>query len=142
VAVTPTNVRHWRLARYRQYLPWIIAAAFTVSGVIHLADPAAFTSIVPHFLPWHTGLVYASGVAELVCAIGLWRRRRWAGIAAAVLLVIIWPANFQGAITAQHGHDLTTKMVGWGRLPLQIPFIWFALQSGRDRAEGGSPDLA
>jgi uncharacterized membrane protein len=138
--VTPTNLGHWRSARYRQYLPWIIAAAFTVSGVIHLAHPATFTPIVPHFLPWHTELVYASGVAELVCAVGLWRRNRWAGIAAAVLLVIIWPANLQSAIAAQHGHDLTTQVVGWGRLPLQIPLIWFALQSGRDQAEGDSPD--
>lgn len=138
--MTPTNLGHWRSARYRQYLPWIIAAAFTVSGVIHLAHPATFTPIVPHFLPWHTELVYASGVAELVCAVGLWRRNRWAGIAAAVLLVIIWPANLQSAIAAQHGHDLTTQVVGWGRLPLQIPLIWFALQSGRDQAEGDSPD--
>lgn len=136
--MTTTNGR-WQFARYRQYLPWIIAAAFTVSGVIHLAHPATFTPIVPHSLPWHTGLVYASGVAELVCAVGLWRRNRWAGIAAAVLLVLIWPANLQSAITSQHGHDLANKVVGWGRLPLQIPLIWFALQSGRDRAEGDLP---
>jgi len=132
----------WGFARSRQYLPWIVAAAFTVSGVIHLAHPATFNPIVPHFLPWRAELVYVSGVAELVCAAGLWRRDRWAGTAAAALLVIIWPANVQGAITAQHGHDLATKVIGWGRLPLQIPLIWFALQSGQDRAEEGSPDRA
>jgi uncharacterized membrane protein len=126
---------HRRSARYRPYLPWIVAAAFTVSGVIHLAHPSTFTSIVPHFLPWPTELVYASGVAELICAFGLWRRDRWAGIAAAVLLVIIWPANLQDAITAQHGHDVTTKVVVWIRFPLQIPLIWLALQSGCGRTE-------
>jgi uncharacterized membrane protein len=142
VPVTTTSGGHWRSARYRQYLPWIVAAAFTVSGVIHLAHPATFTPIVPRFLPLRTELVYASGVVELICAVGLWRRNRWAGIAAAVLLVIIWPANLQDAITAQHGHDLTTKVVDWGRLPLQIPLIWFALQSGRDRTEEDPPDRA
>ncbi len=119
------------LNRFRSYLPWLVAAPFTVSGVIHLADPAVFTGIVPHFLPLPTELVYASGVAELICAVGLWRRDRWAGIAAAVLLVIIWPANLQDAITAQRGHDLTTQVLLWLRFPVQIPLIWFALQSGR-----------
>jgi uncharacterized membrane protein len=99
--------------------------------VVHLADPATFTSIVPHFLPLPTELVYLSGVAELICAVGLWRRDRWAGIAAAALLVIIWPANLQDALTAQQGHVLTTKLLLWARFPLQIPLIWCALQSGR-----------
>jgi len=117
-----------------------VAAAFTLSGVIHLAHPATFTPIVPHFLPRPTELVYASGVAELVCAVGLWRRDRWAGIAAAALLVVIWPANLQSAMTAQQGHDLTAQVVNWIRLPLQIPLVWFALQSGRSRSEDVSGD--
>ena len=126
--------------RQSRWGPWIVAAAFTLSGVIHLAHPSTFTPIVPHFLPWPTGLVYASGVAELVCAVGLWRLDRWAGIAAAALLVVIWPANLQSAMTAQEGHDLTTQVVNWIRLPLQIPLVWFALQSGRSRSEDVSRD--
>jgi uncharacterized membrane protein len=124
------------------FLPWIVAAAFTVSGVVHLVHPATFTPIVPHFLPLPTELVYASGAAELVCAVGLWRRDRWAGIAAAVLLVIIWPANLQDAITAQQGHDSMTKVIEWIRFPLQIPLIWFAIQSGRSRTEKAPVDKA
>jgi uncharacterized membrane protein len=100
-----------------------------------------FTSIVPHFLPFPTDLVYASGVAELICAVGLWRRARLAGIAAAVLLAAIWPANLQDAITTQQSHDLTAKVLDWVRFPLQIPLIWFALQSGLGQPElGGSSD--
>ena len=121
--------------RLSRWGPWIVAAAFTLSGVIHLAHPSTFTPIVPHFLPRPTELVYASGVAELVCAVGLWRLDRWAGIAAAALLVVIWPANLQSAMTAQQGHDLTSQVVNWIRLPLQIPLVWFALQSGRSRGE-------
>jgi uncharacterized membrane protein len=111
-----------------------------VSGFLHLARPVIFTPLVPHVLPWPTELVYASGVVELICAVGLWRRDRWAGIAGAVLLVIIWPANLQAAITAQHGHDPTTKVLTWMRLPLQILLIWFALQSGRNRRDEHPPD--
>ncbi|HEX3794472.1 MAG TPA: hypothetical protein VHV57_08230 [Acidimicrobiales bacterium] len=120
--VTPT---------WKTYAPWVVALAFSISGVIHLARPATFTSIVPHALPGAKELVYASGVAELVCATGLWRRRRWAGWAAAVLLVAIWPANLQDAITAQQGHDTVTAILSWVRFPLQIPLIWCAWQSGR-----------
>jgi len=115
------------------YGPWIVAAAFSVSGVVHLVRPVTFTGIVPHFLPFSTALVYVSGVAELICAFGLWRRKRWAGYAAAFLLLVIWPANLQAAIMTQEGHDVTAKVVAWLRLPLQIPLIWFALQSGRTR---------
>jgi uncharacterized membrane protein len=129
-------------ARHRTYLPWIVAAPFTVSGVLHLVHPATFTPIVPHFLPWPTGLVYASGVAELICAVGLWRRDRWAGMAAAALLVAIWPANLQDSITAQQGHDLTTQVLLWVRFPVQIPLIWLALQSGRDQTPSARPGSA
>ena len=129
-----------RTARYLPFLPWIVAAAFTVSGVVHLVHPQTFTPIVPHVLPWPTELVYASGAAELVCAVGLWRRDRWAGVVAAVLLVIIWPANLQDAVTAQQGHDTMTKVIERIRFPLQIPLIWFAVQSGRRRTEDAPPD--
>jgi uncharacterized membrane protein len=125
----------WR-ARYRPYVPWIVAAPFTISGVIHLIHPSTFTPIVPHFLPAPTALVYASGVAELVCAFGLWRRDRRAGLAAAVLLIIIWPANLQDALTAQNGHEVVTQVLLWIRLPVQVPLIWCAVQSGKGRVKG------
>ena len=113
------------------YGAWIVAAAFSVSGVVHLFDPKEFTAIVPHFLPFPTGLVYASGVAELICAYGLWRRQRWAGFAATALLLALWPANLQAAVTAQNAGELSNQVISWIRFPLQIPLIWLALQSGR-----------
>jgi uncharacterized membrane protein len=134
--VTATSADRGGRAKYRSYVPWIVAAPFTVSGVIHLAHPATFTPIVPHFLPLATELVYASGLAELICAVGLWHRERWAGIAAAILLVTIWPANLQDAVTAQQGHDAILQVLLWIRFPVQIPLIWFALQSGRGPALG------
>jgi uncharacterized membrane protein len=117
----------------------VVAAAFSVSGIIHLIHPATFTSIVPHALAFATALVYLSGLAELTCALGLWRRRRWAGMAAALLLVAIWPANLQDALTLQQGHDLAAQVAAWVRLPLQIPLIWCALQSGRGSTARPAP---
>jgi uncharacterized membrane protein len=121
--------------RWRRRAPFVVAAAFSASGVVHLVHPATFTRIVPTFLPGKTALVYVSGVAELVCAVGLWRRDRWAALAATSLLLVIWPANLQMAIDAQRGDVLATKVEDWIRLPLQLPLIWCALQSGRRRAQ-------
>ncbi len=119
--------------RWRRRAPFVVAAAFSASGVVHLVHPETFTRIVPTFLPAKTALVYVSGVAELVCAVGLWRRDRWVARVAAGLLLVIWPANLQMAIDAQGGDVLATKIEDWVRLPLQIPLIWCALQSGRHR---------
>ena len=131
---TDRPARAWGVIR--SYGPWVVAAAFSVSGVIHLVHPATFTSIVPHFLPFATALVYVSGIAELICAYGLWRRRRWAGLAATALLLAVWPANLQAAITAQQGDNVRDQLISWIRFPLQIPLIWLALQSGRSRLSG------
>jgi uncharacterized membrane protein len=118
---------------WKRAAPWVVALAFTISGFIHLTHPGTFTAIVPHVLPFAKELVYLSGVAELVCAAGLWRRTRWAGLAATVLLIVIWPANLQDAITSSQGHDAVTAIVTWVRLPLQVPLIWCAWQCGRWR---------
>lgn len=83
--MTTTGGGHPRRARYG---PWVVAAAFTVSGLVHLAHPVTFTPLVPRVLRWPTELVYASGMGELIGAVGLWRRDRWAGIASAALLVV------------------------------------------------------
>ena len=73
IGTAPTNNVVGVTRRWRPYLGWIVAAAFTRSGTIHIVHPITFTSIVPHFLPLRTELVCASGGAELICAVGLWR---------------------------------------------------------------------
>jgi uncharacterized membrane protein len=114
---------------WRRWAPWVVIAAFAASGAVHLVHPRTFTRMVPGFLPAKTALVYVSGVAELGCAAALIRRDRWAGVVAAALLLVIWPANLQAAIDAQGGSDIARKIELWVRLPLQIPLIWCALQS-------------
>src|SRR5664279_3141349 len=78
-----------------------LAVLFAISGSLHLVRPQVFETIVPRRLPAPRGLVYASGVAELACAVGLVhpRTRAAAGWASAALLVGIFPANVQMAVT-------------------------------------------
>ena len=48
-----------------------LAGLFITSGTTHLVKPQVFEPLVPHALPRRRELIYASGVAELVCAAGL-----------------------------------------------------------------------
>ena len=104
----------------------------------HLVRPQVFEGIVPRALPAPRELVYASGVAELVCAAGLLtpRTRVLAGWGSAALLVAVWPANVQMSVSqgrrAARRGDAASKMAfaaTVARLPLQWPLIRTALRA-------------
>src|SRR5580704_10425190 len=123
--------------------PNVLAAMFATSGAVHLVRPQAFAAIMPRALPeqHHKNLIYLSGLFEIVCAVGLLRRTRWAAPASVALLGAVFPANLQMALDARSGRNpgvSDTRLVAWGRLPLQLPMVWAALQSrpGHD----GAPD--
>ena len=125
------------MVRLRRRAPRLLAAAFAASGVVHLARPQTFASIMPRAIPeeHHTNLIYASGVVELVCAVGLVRRTRWARAASVATLAAVFPANVQMALDAGTGHNSgpsDSRAVAWGRLPLQLLMAWAALQARPD----------
>lgn len=107
---------------------WVVISAFLLSGVFHLINPAGFMFLMPPWLPEPILLIYLSGVAELIAAIGLLLRQKWAPVFTVLVLLAVWPANWWFAIDA-----ITTNpdiaLVAWLRLPLQIPLIWWALRS-------------
>lgn len=122
------------MTRSRQGAPLALAGLFTASGLIHLVRPQFFESIMPRSIParHHRALVYLSGIAELACATGLARRTRWASAASTAVLVAVFPANVQMALDAgsgRHPGAMDSPAVAWGRLPLQLPMIWAALQA-------------
>ena len=86
------------LDRARHWGPNAVAGLLGASGVVHLVRPGVFTPMIPSWLPAPTGRVYASGVAELPCALGLVRREAWAGSASAAVLVAVFPGNVQMAM--------------------------------------------
>jgi uncharacterized membrane protein len=115
-----------------------LAAAFLVSGTTHLVRPQVFEPIVPRALPRRRELVYASGVAELLCAVGLLvpRTRAVAGLASAALLLAVFPANVQMSIDtgrrARRRGDAASAALFAGtlaRLPLQWPMVRTALRA-------------
>jgi uncharacterized membrane protein len=128
------------LKRARSWGPKVVAGMFAVSGTVHMVRPGVFTPMIPGWLPAATGLVYASGVAELACAAGLIRRDPWAGPASAAVLLAVFPGNIQVAIDVWGDQDATAGMrtAVLVRLPLQLPMIWAVLQGGPD-TEAVSP---
>jgi uncharacterized membrane protein len=114
-----------------------MAAAFALSGTAHLVRPEAFESIMPRSIParQHRALIYLSGLAELACAAGLVRRALWAAPASVAVLVGVLPANVQMALDSGTGRNpglADSRVVAWGRLPLQLVMVWAALESRRD----------
>ncbi|SCX04844.1 DoxX family protein [Candidatus Aquiluna sp. UB-MaderosW2red] len=113
--------RHWG--------SWVVIFAFTSSGILHLLNPNAFLGLLPSWAPEPLLLVYASGVAELLAALGLILRLKWAPIFTALVLSAVWPANLWFAIDTTASGDLLATIIAWARLPLQIPLIIWALRS-------------
>jgi len=120
----------------RRWAPACLAVLFAGSGALHLATPGLYLPLVPRVLPARDGIVLASGLAELVCAAGLLTHARWAGLASALLLVAVFPANVAYAIDSASAPSTSPIVVAaaWGRLPLQAPLIWAALQARRQRS--------
>ncbi|NQU38013.1 MAG: DoxX family protein [Actinobacteria bacterium] len=102
-----------------------VAASFAVSGVVHFARPSVFRPLIPKELPEPDAWIYASGAAELVCAAGLFTNRRWARPASAALLLAVWPGNATYAVkvSRKQGIGSMASLIGWARMPMQIPMI-------------------
>ncbi len=110
--------------------PYVLTAVLTATGILHFVIPSTFDAIVPAFLPGKRALTYASGLAELGCAAAVAHpaTRRRGGWATAALFVAVFPANVQMAWDAR---GVAGRAVAYGRLPLQVPLVWWAVTVAR-----------
>ena len=117
---------------WRSASPYLLAGLLTVTGSLHFIAPRPYAEIVPEQLPSPYGLVYASGVAELLCAAGLAvpRTRRVAAWATAALFVVVFPANVKMALDSTDRSVLYQAGV-WARLPVQVPLVLWAVSIAR-----------
>lgn len=114
----------WRLAARRALGVFFLAAGFN-----HFWHTAFYAAIVPPWLPWHTELVWLSGLAEMgLGALVLWRRHaRLAGWGLIALCLAVLPANIHMALHPEL-FPLFPPAALWARLPLQavlIAWIWW-----------------
>jgi uncharacterized membrane protein len=110
-----------------------LAAMLALTSTSHFTSTEAFLQMIPQSLPLRREAVYLSGLAEAAGAVGLLipRLRRLAGLGVAALLVAVFPANVNVALT-----DLPLAgslgfpgggLWNWLRLLLQPLMIWAAL---------------
>ena len=112
---------------------WVIVTVFNVSGIVHLVNPAAFLWLMPPFLPFPIALIMISGVAELVAALLIVIKSKYARYLAVAVLLAVWPANWWFAIDAiSNNPDMA--LLAWLRLPLQLPLLWWAWKTPTKQA--------
>lgn len=104
-----------------------------LAGITHFLRPETFDSIVPPRLGDPRFVTYASGVAELGCAtlLALPSTRRLGGLASAVLMVAVYPANIY--TVKKHWHNPRGRAIALARLPLQVPLVWMSWNIANDR---------
>lgn len=117
-------------------LKYLLCMFFVFAGVMHFINPDFYLKIMPPYLPWHLGLVYLSGVFEIVLGIMViipkyTRIAAWGLIA---LLIAVFPANIYAAMNPQIMPDVP-PIAQWIRLPFQLVFIawawWFTRPGGQ-----------
>ena len=115
----------------RKTAPVAMGGVMAAIGSAHFAIPARMEATIPAFLPCKRQLLFASGVIEVACGLGLIARRPLAAKIAAVTLLAVWPANLQMALDAGKGKlpgALDSRAALWARVPLQLPMIWAVMQ--------------
>lgn len=114
----------------------LLGGLFVAAGILHFAKTELYLGVMPPDLPLQRELVQVSGAFEIAGGLGLFPEstRRAAGIGLILLLLAVWPANFQMLFNAQSAHEPAWKQaLLWARLPLQIPLIFWAWNASQPR---------
>ena len=116
---------------------WLMAAFFVAAGANHFRDPGFYLPTIPAWLPWHQELVDLSGGAEIIGGIAVLApvTRRAAGWGLIALLIAVFPANVNTAVTYAQSPDRPLLVwLLWLRLPVQallIAWVWWSVVAGR-----------
>ena len=119
-----------RLASLRTVLRLVMAAFFAGGFVLHMTAVDALVSITPDWVPVPRAVVLTTGWLELAGAIGLMlpQTRRVAGVALALYILAVWPANIHQAVAHIVVPPIPDSWWYHGpRLALQPVLAWWAL---------------
>ncbi|MEY9926760.1 putative membrane protein [Catenulispora sp. GP43] len=107
-----------------------LAGFLAAAAATHFLAPRPYDAMVPRSLPGSPRTwTHISGVAELAVAAAVAnpRSRRQGGLAAAALFVAVFPANVKMA-RDWSDRPAPLRAAALGRLPLQVPLVWWALK--------------
>ncbi len=120
----------------KRVLLYGMGAFYVWAGIAHFLRPDYYLPMMPPYLPWHAELVFLSGVAEVLCGVGVTipKTRKLAAWATIALLVAVFPANVHVAVNdiAVFGATEGPGALGYVRLPLQLVLIAWAWWYTRD----------
>ncbi|MDN5216105.1 DoxX family protein [Fulvivirgaceae bacterium BMA12] len=125
-----------RLSKKREIsLFWVgrmaMGCMLVFTGVAHFAFTHGMAAMLPAWVPFKTGLIYLTGVFEILGAVGLLvpRYARITAIGLILFLILVLPANIYAAIN--HIDPITGTTDGpdinylFFRIPLQLLFIFW-----------------
>jgi uncharacterized membrane protein len=115
--------------RSKAIFRWLLTVLMVGAGANHFLDPDTYVAMMPEALPAHLGLVYVSGVAEVLGGLGLIlpATRRLAAWGIIATLLAVFPANVNMAINdLPLGERELPAWVLWARLPFQLVLIAWA----------------
>jgi uncharacterized membrane protein len=109
----------------------ILVFIFLLSGYVHLVNLGVFEALIPPFLGNASLWVFGSGVTEIIAALGILTKQKWAPKFTALVLIVIWVGNWWYAINVTFNLESSWFLIlgSWLRLPLQIPLIQWALRT-------------
>lgn len=110
-----------------------LALMLLMTGMAHFFKTDPMVQSMPEFLPYKTGLVYATGVLELLGAIGLLlpATARISAMALILFFIVVLPANIIGSIKhVELGGMENGPVYLFFRIPLQVLFIVWAWYFG------------
>lgn len=112
----------------------LLGGIYFLAGMAHIKSPEGFLAITPNWVPYPELVVFWTGVAEILGAVGLFipKVRKAAAISLALYALCVYPANINHAINniAMGGEPLSWWYHG-PRLAFQPVVIWWTLWAGR-----------
>lgn len=114
----------------------ILALLYASAGYLHLVWPEPFLAITPNWVPHPGAVIWWTGIAEIVGAIGMLQPfskqlRKAASIGLALYALCVWPANINHFVL-----DMARDDGGLGlgyhvpRMIAQPIIIWLSLWVG------------
>ena len=105
----------------------VMAVFYFAAGVNHFRAPAFYLPLMPPYLPWLSGLVALSGVAELILGVAVLvpSLRRWACWGIIAMLIAFMPVHIHMVVNSHLYPDVPVVAL-WLRFPLQALFVLWA----------------
>nr|WP_318540174.1 DoxX family protein [Terribacillus saccharophilus] len=108
---------------------YVFSLMFIVAGILHFVLDDGFVAMLPAYVPLRYTLIYLTGIAEILLAIGLLvpTTRKLTAIVTVIYLIAIFPANIYSAVydIPVPGFEETDQTLLYIRLLAQPALIWW-----------------